>query len=120
MKFLLPAFINGILTAFVVVVSGWKRVFGLLLGFAIPAILFSVLWFWSVTSARNALFLATEYAAIIGTVWCPGATMAILAGRRQGSRRDSLALRSVVVASLLGGGWWIIGIAWTCILGDCL
>jgi hypothetical protein len=113
------ALINASCTAAVFFVTRRKPLAGVLLSVSVLVLYLAVLWFWpGPRSEHSSSKLLGTYLAIVAVIWCPGAFIAVIAGRL-----DDLAvgIASFSAGLLLGAGYIFVALAFACsLLGDCL
>jgi hypothetical protein len=121
---LIPAVVNGILTAVVFLASRRRFLADVAAVLALFIALLSVLWFWPGSEGLRrhpqSLELAA-YATIVAITWLLGALLALLAGRIRQSKQIWASATAIVSGTLMGAGYIITGLAVVCgVLGDCL
>jgi hypothetical protein len=117
------ALINTVCTAAVFFASRRKLILGALLAAAVLLTYLAVLWFFlggSTDPHSVGELLGTELATV-AVVWCPGAILALIAGRLHDRMRRALGVVSVLAGLLLGAGYIFVALEFSCrFLRECL
>jgi hypothetical protein len=120
---IVAALINTVCTTAVFFASRRKLILGALLGVAVLLTYFVVLWFLSgrSTYGHSLAALIGNDLALVTVVWCPGAILALIAGRLQNRARRALGIASVFIGLLLGAAYIFVALEFACrFLRECL
>jgi hypothetical protein len=119
--FLIPAVINGVLTAAVWIASWRAARIGVIVILAVTVIYILSLWLWpDALPTHSRAELLWMSVGLGGVTWLPGSVLAIIGGRRTGWPGLSIGISGVIVGVLMGAGFVYTAVVFACgMFGDC-
>jgi len=115
-----PAFINGLFTVVVLLLSDRGVRLGVLGSLAILAAFVTAMWVWPGSPSPSWSAETATYIAVVVVTWMPGAVLAIVAGRLKRQMHLIVGTISVCLAVLLGAAFFGTGFVFACgLLGRC-